>query len=114
MEGRLMDRRVGQKADRLEVRKVDHSVVLMEAHLVGQKADRLEVRKVNHLGVLMEAHLVDQKVGHSVDLMEVQKGRVVTKAALLLSERLVLLGPVQVVQLVVEKGAMEQAQFVPE
>ena len=64
--------------------------------------------------LLMEAHLVDQKVGHSVDLMEVQKGRVVTKAALLLSERLVLLGPVQVVQLVVEKGAMEQAQFVPE
>ena len=45
--------------------------------------------------------------------MEAQKGRVVTKAAALLSERLVLLGPVQVVQLVVKEEAMEQAQIVP-
>ena len=113
MEGRLMDRRVGQKADRLEVRKVDHSVVLMEAHLVGQKADRLEVRKVNHLGVLMEAHLVDQKVGHSVDLMEVQKGPAVTKVASLLSGPLGIFEPMKVVQLVVKVEAMKQARILP-
>ena len=102
MEGRLVDRRVGLKAD--------HS----GGHLEDLKADHLEGLMADHSVVPMEAHLVDPKVDHSVDLMGVQKGRAVTKVASLLSERLVLLGPVQVVQLVVEKGAMEQAQFVPE
>lgn len=102
MEGRLVDRRVGLKAD--------HS----GGHLEGLKADRWEVRKVDHSVVLMEAHLVDPKVGRSVDLMEVQKGRAVTKVALLLSERLVLLGQVQVVQLVVKEEAMGQARIEPE
>ena len=86
----------------MEDLKADHLEGLMAAHSVDPMEDRLVGPRV------------DRKVGHSVDLMEVQKGRAVTKVASLLSERLVLLGPVQVVQLVVEKGAMEQAQFVPE
>jgi hypothetical protein len=84
-EGRLVDRRVGLKAD--------------------------------HSGVLMEVRLADLKVDHSADLMEglkaVQKGLAVTMVASLLSGRLVLLEPVQVVQLVVKEEAMEQAQIGP-
>ena len=45
--------------------------------------------------------------------MEVRKGQAVTKVASLLSERLVLLEPVQVVQLVVREEVTEQAQIVP-
>ena len=62
---------------------------------------------------LLEGHSVDRRVDHLEVLMEVQKGQVVTKVASLLCERLVLLEPVQVVQLVVKEEAMEQAQIVP-
>ena len=62
---------------------------------------------------LLEGHSVDRRVDHLEALMEVQKGQVVTKVASFLYERLVLLEPVQVVQLVVKEEAMEQAQIVP-
>ena len=62
---------------------------------------------------LRGVRLVDRRVDHLEALMEVQKGQVVTKVASLLYERLVLLEPVQVVQLVVKEEAMEQAQIVP-
>ena len=88
----------------------------MEVRLVDLKVDPMEGLKVGHSGVLMEVRLVDLKVGHSADLMEglkaVQKGLAVTMVASLLSGQLVLLEPVQVVQLVV-KEEREQAQIAP-
>ena len=81
---------------------------------MGLKAGRWGVLKVGHSVVPIEAYLVDLMVDHSVDLMEVQKGRAVAKVVSPLSERLVLLEPVQVVQLVVKEEAMEQARIVPE
>jgi hypothetical protein len=93
--------------------KADHSVDPMEGRLV----DRRVGLKADHSGVLMEVRLADLKVDHSADLMEglkaVQKGLAVTMVASLLSGRLVLLEPVQVVQLVVKEEAMEQAQIGP-
>ena len=80
---------MGQRADHLEDP--------MEGHLVGQKVD----------------HLVDLMEGRSVDLMEVRKGQEVTMVASLLSGRLVLLEPVQVVQLVVREEGTVLAQIVP-
>ena len=97
----------------MEDRTVDHLEDPMEDYSVGRKVDHLEVPMEDHSVDLMQVRLVDRKVGHLEDLMEAQKGRVVTKAASLLSERLVLLGPVQVVQLVVKEEAMEQARIVP-
>lgn len=101
MGGRLVGRLVGLKAD----------------HSVDLKVDPMEGLKTGHSVVLMEARLVDLKVDHSAVLMEglkaVQKGLAVTMVASLLSGRLVLLEPEQVVQLVVKEEAMEQAQIVP-
>ena len=98
-------------------------------HLVDLKVVRLEDLRVDHSVDLRGVRLVDLKVDHSVGLrgvrlvdrgvdplevpMEVQKGQVVTKVASLLYERLVLLEPVQVVQLVVKEEALEHAQIVP-
>ena len=91
--------------------KEDRSVDPMEARLVGRRVGLKADHSGGHLEDLREGRLEGPKVGHSEDLMEVQKGQAVTKVASLLSERLVLLGPVQVVQPVVKKEAMEQAQI---
>ena len=103
---------VDQMEGRLGDRKADHSEVLMEGRLVDLMVDPMEGLKMGHSGVLMEGRLVD----HSADLMEglkaVQKGLVVMMVASLQYERLVLLEPVQVVQLVV-KEEREQAQIAP-
>jgi hypothetical protein len=110
---RLVDRRV----DHLEDLKVDHSVDLRVDHLEDLKVDHLEDLKVDHSVDLKVDHSVDLRVDHlegpMEDLMEVQKGQVVTKVASLPSERLGVFEPVQVVQLVVKEEAMEQAQIVP-
>ena len=91
---------VDLKGAHLEDLKVDHLVDLRVDRLVGLRVDRLVDLRVDHLEDPME------------DLMEVQKGQVVTKAASLPSERLGVFEPVQVVQLVVKEEAMEQAQIV--
>ena len=80
---------MGQRADHLEDP--------MEGHLVGQKVD----------------HLVDLMEGRSVDLMEARKGQEVTKVVSLLSERLVLPGPVRVVPLEVREEGTVLARIVP-
>ena len=120
MEGRWVDQKVvlmeGRLVDLMVVRKVDHLGGLMEGRLVGRKVDhlgglmegRLVGRKVDHLEDLMVVRLVDRKVDH----LGVLRGPAVAKEVSLLYERLVLLEPVQVVQLVV-KEEMEQARIVP-
>jgi uncharacterized Ntn-hydrolase superfamily protein len=90
-------------------RRADHSVDLRGVRLVGLRVDHLEDLKVDHSVDLRVDHLE----GPMEDLMEVQKGQVVTKVASLPSERLGVFEPVQVVQLVVKEEAMEQAQIVP-
>ena len=93
----LEDLKVGLRGDHLEDLKVD------------LRGDHLEDLKVDHLEDPME----DLREDLWVDHLEVQKGRVVTKVGSLLSERLGVFEPVQVVQLVVKEEAMEQAQIVP-
>ena len=104
MEDRSEDRRGDHLGDlmegRSEDRRVDHLEDLMEGRLVG--------RKVDHLGDLMVVRLVDRKVNH----LGVLRGPAVAKEVSLLYGRLVLLEPVQVVQLVVMEE-MEQARIVP-
>jgi uncharacterized Ntn-hydrolase superfamily protein len=94
-----------------------HSVDRKADHLVDLKGVRLVDQRVGHLEDLKVDHSVDLRVDHledpMEDLMEVQKGQVVTKVASLPSERLGVFEPVQVVQLVVKEEAMEQAQIVP-
>ena len=92
MEGRLVDLKVGLRADHLEDLKV------------GLRVDHLEDLRGDHSADPME----DLREDH----LEVQKGRVVTKVGSLLSERLGVFEPVQVVQLVVMEE-MEQARIVP-
>jgi hypothetical protein len=84
-------------------RKVDHLGGLMEGRLVG--------RKVDHLEDLMVVRLVDWKVDYLGGLRGL-RGPAVAKEVSLLYERLVLLEPLQVVQLVV-KEEMKQARIVP-
>ena len=80
---------------------------------MGQRADHLEDLEVGQRA----DHLVGQKVDHSADLMEgqkaVQKGQEVPKVVSLLSERLVLPGPVRVVPLEVREEGTVLARIVP-
>ena len=106
--GQLVVLKVDHLEGLMEGRWEDQKVVLMEGRLVDLMVVLMVVRKVDHLGDLMEGRLVDRTVNH----LGVLRGPAVAKEVSLLYERLVLLEPVQVVQLVV-KEEMEQARIVP-
>ena len=122
--GQLVVLKVDHLEGLMEGRWEDQKVVLMEGRLVDLMVVLMVVRKVDHLGDLMEGRLVGRKVDHLEDLMVVRlvdrtvnhlgvlRGPAVAKEVSLLYERMVLLEPVQVVQLVV-KEEMKQARIVP-